>query len=211
LVLLAIAAALAATPPARGPSWDVAADRAPATGEIAAAADDLLLTVSVKPGRPGPNLITLGVFDTRRPAPAPIERVSVTLTAPGSTAGSPIEASPLGGGRYSAASDLVSAPGEWAVAITIDRPGLPVATLTTPWSIVPPPAPADVRPELVSKRPLEPILTWAAALAAVAFVGLLALAVLLRRRSTIIAGVGAPGADVRSVKARFATVRGGPR
>ena len=42
-----------------------------------------MVTLALKPNRPGQNFVTLGVFDTRRPAPAPIDEVAVQLQGPG--------------------------------------------------------------------------------------------------------------------------------
>jgi copper transport protein len=79
LVLVAVTALLAASPPAVGQRWTPLQH---ASGQLAGQADDLVESVRVQPNRPGDNFLTIGLFDTRRPSPARVESVVVSLTSP---------------------------------------------------------------------------------------------------------------------------------
>ena len=161
LALLLLAAMLSATQPARGPEFG------PPIGETTPASlttsvSDLVVTLSVKPNRPGQNFISLGVFNTRRPAPAPIERVVVRLLPPGGRSEpAPLLAAPVGTGRYQIASRAIDAAGTWQIGVIITRVGMPDATVSMPWAVRPPP-----RPVLISNRPLAPATTPAAIITA---------------------------------------------
>jgi len=99
-------------------------------------ADDLLVSLSVRPNLPGANFLDLSVVSTRRPAPASVEQVIVALRGPnGAAGGQQLAAQPLGGGRYQVASDALSRPGDWQVLVTVRRPGLSDARATLPWSV----------------------------------------------------------------------------
>jgi copper transport protein len=60
--------------------------------------DDLVVSVSVVPNRPGFNGFTVQVASSRRPAPAPIERVA--LTYPGGTGPVAVPLAAVGPGRF---------------------------------------------------------------------------------------------------------------
>jgi copper transport protein len=168
IVLLATAV-LSATPPARGPEFDPpTADETPPT--LTTTANDLLVTMSIKPNRPGQNFISLGVFNTRRPAPAPIEQVLVQLQPPGQPAVSLI-AEPEAEGKYQITGDVINAPGEWQISIVVTRTGLPDTSVTTPWTVLAASASPARRPVLVSNRPLAPWLTSLASGLALLFGG----------------------------------------
>ncbi len=155
--LLLLTALLTATPPARGPAFDAPA---PAPPPQAVRADDLFLTLEIKPAQPGPNFITIGVFDTRRPPPAPVGQVELRLASPGAPAAPlTLAAAPIGGGHYQASGEQIDVAGRWQIAIVVHRPGLPDASATLPWTIAPP---AARRAVLLSNRPLAPALTAAA-------------------------------------------------
>lgn len=167
-VLLATAV-LSATQPARGPEFDPpTADETPST--LTTTANDLLVTMSIKPNRPGQNFISLGVFNTRRPAPAPIELVFVQLQPPGQPAVSLI-AVPEAEGKYQIRGDVINAAGEWQITIVVTRTGLPDTSVTTPWTVLAASAFPARRPVLVSNRPLGPWLTSLASGLALLFGG----------------------------------------
>ena len=91
-------------------------------------------------------------------------------------------ARPIGNGRYELAGDSITAPGDWSVKVTIDRPGLPPARLTTPWTVVPSAVPVTPRRIVVSDEPLSPILTAAALLGTILLAAVLAYAGYRRAR-----------------------------
>ncbi len=167
--ILLIVAVLTSTQPARGPEFDPPRDDA-APRTLSANAADLFVTLSIKPNRPGQNFVLVGVFDTRRPAPAPIERVTVRLTPPGGEAPVELTANPIGSGKYQIVGNTISDAGDWQVALVVKRPGLPDARWSTPWNVLPASALAS-RPVVISSQPLAPILTAAAILVALILIG----------------------------------------
>src|SRR5262249_42825920 len=60
--------------------------------------DDLVVSVSVVPNRPGPNGFTVQVASSRRPAPAPIDAVALTYQGAAGTVEVPLAA--VGSGRF---------------------------------------------------------------------------------------------------------------
>ncbi len=170
-VVLLLAAFLSAAQPARGPAFDPPATETPATAT--AHADDLIVTLALKPNRPGQNFVTLGVFDTRRPAPAPIGEVAVQLMSPGTQNIARLVASPLGKGRYEVIDDSIAGADDMSIVVTVRRAGLPDAIATLPWTVLP--VAQQPRVVLVSNSPLAP---WAdrAALAIALLLGMLVVA-----------------------------------
>ncbi len=174
LVVVLLAAVMASSSPAVGPQFLPAPAGAPVTS-AAGPADDLMVTVSVRPDRPGPNFVDVGVLETRKPAPAPIGSVTVLLTAPSGATQSltPAQTAP---GRYLANDVALDEAGQWRVAVVVVRPGLADASFGVAWPVATPlSAPHTV---LVSDRPLAPLATPAA-------LALLVLAVLLAAGSVM--------------------------
>jgi copper transport protein len=154
-LLLLLAAFLSAAQPARGPAFDPPAAE-PAMAAATTRADDLVITLALKPNRPGQNFVTLGVFDTRRPAPAPIDAVTVQFQLPDQPPLAGRLATALGKGRYEIADDTIGSAGDIAIIVTVRRGGLPDAIATLPWTVLP--AAQAPRAVLVSNQPLAP---WA--------------------------------------------------
>jgi copper transport protein len=170
LALLLLAAILSAAQPARGPAFDPPTE-AVGIPTATTQAGDLVVTLSVKPNLPGRNFVSLGVFDTRRPAPAPIEAVLVGIQRPGVAADAPLAAESLAVGRYLVVEDLLAGAGDWRFMILVKRPGLPDTATTLPWTVQAPAPPP--RPVLVSNRSLAPALTLAALLSAMLLISTL--------------------------------------
>jgi copper transport protein len=133
------------------------------TGEVA----DLVDTVTVRPNRPGRNIVSITVDDTRRPAPAAITGVSLMLRGPdGSEAVYPVI---RGQDAWTVAVDGIRSPGDWTVSVTVMRDGLPPATNAHKWLVL-----AQTQAEevvVVSSAPLQPAITWLAVLLALGFLG----------------------------------------
>jgi copper transport protein len=172
LAVLATAGFLAAAVPARGPEFAPAPDAA-ATFR-SQTVDDLLVSVSVKPALPGPNVFEVLAASTRRPAPGPIERVSLRFTDPnGATVSAPMRE--LEPGRYRLGGAFLATAGAWHLAAVVERAGLEETVAGFEWPVV---AAGPRRAVLVSDRPLEPVLTrasvaaFAALLVAVAWLAL---------------------------------------
>lgn len=172
-----LAAALAGSQPARGPAFDPpAAGAAAASRDLAAPADDLYVIADAKPARVGQNFITLGVYNTRRPAPAPIAAVDVRLVAPGGEAGGELRATAIGSDQFQIPTQTIAAPGQWHLIVVTHRAGMRDARVTIPWTVLPPPQPGSVnRPPVLSRQPLAPLVNVAAlvlSLVAIAAAGL---------------------------------------
>jgi hypothetical protein len=145
---------------------------------------DLILSVAVEPNRPGPNFVTVGVIGTRRPAPAPIRAVNLSLSGPDSASRSMTLAS-IGSDQWQGVTDLPS--GRVRIGVTVRRPGLPTATATTVRAVsagLPLVASAVHASEGgIMQRPLEPILRPDAIGAALLLLLVILAAVSLRERT----------------------------
>ncbi|MET8846789.1 copper resistance protein CopC [Amycolatopsis sp. NPDC004625] len=171
-----VTAGLVSTHQAAGPQWQPPAASAGLTGS--AQADDLVETLSVRPGIPGRNFLTAGVFDTRRPAPAPIQGVTFTLRGPAGGVRI-VPATPAENGTYVAAADL-DAPGAWQVTAIVARPGLAPAAQDYHPLIAP--ATRTAREPRVSQDALTPV---TGRLAALVLAAGLAAALAARRRPPV--------------------------
>lgn len=164
--VLGAAAVLAAAAPALGPRFAPPA-AAGARPLASAEAGDLVETLSVRPNRPGRNVVGVGVFDSRRPAPGPVTGVSVTLRSADGASTAVHSARRAADGDWTVTVDDLRTPGRWRVTVTALRPGLPPSVAGYDWVVADPSA----RPPVVSAAPLAPRLNLLA--------GLLGLAALL--------------------------------
>jgi hypothetical protein len=193
VVVLLGAAALASGQPATGAAWTPAPAAQPI---MSATTGDLVETLQVAPNRPGQNFVTLDVFDSRRPAPAPITAVQILLTGPGGQSASAVAAS-QGSGRWLVPTGAFAVPGRWAVDVQVSRAGLPVSAQRYGWVVADPGA--IVRHPVISDRPLAPVLTPVAeGLAVLALLGGLASAYRIRGRRRLIS---APPSGAASAQA----------
>jgi len=167
LAVVLAAAVMASSPPAlqAGSGSALGVARQP---DITTTVDDLVVTVSIRPGRPGPNFVDVGVLDTRRPAPAPIEQVAVQLQSPDGQTGPPAVAQPLGQSLFELAGRSIAA-GPWRVAVIVSRPGLPDARIQVPWTVAPAVTPTSPNRAFLSSQPLAPLTTPLAGLLAALF------------------------------------------
>ena len=154
VVVLAAAAVLAVSPPARGARYETA-HSAVAVPSVAGRAADLFVNAAVAPNQPGRAFVNLEVQDTRRPAPGLIVTVEVTVSGPGATPAATYRADRLDLTRWQAAGVTVAGAGTAHLVVTVTRAGLPDARFTHDWIV---PAPTVTRPaQLISGRPLAPI------------------------------------------------------
>lgn len=173
LAIIAIAASLAATPPPQGPEWAPALADQAVVETVTGQADDLLVTFQVRPNRPGRNFVSVRVYDTRRPAPAPIEEVRVDLKPPaangvqGQAISTIVEA--RGTSNYEATIDLPAAGSGWQVSVTAIRTDFPDASVSGLWSVLPQLAPIRTHAVVISNQPLRPIGLGLAAILALLF------------------------------------------
>jgi putative copper export protein/methionine-rich copper-binding protein CopC len=132
--VVVMAAALAGGQPPSDARWLPSPTEPVTSGTISGEADDLEVSLSLGPGRPGANFVTIGVFDTRRPAPARIDSVSVAI---GATL--PLTAPAQGAGRWVLPTRAIDVSGRWPVTVTVRRAGLPDARATFDWQVAPRP------------------------------------------------------------------------
>jgi copper transport protein len=177
LGILLAAAEMTATSPPRGPEF--AAPRPVRAPALAARADDVLVSATARPNRPGTNVVTVLAVSSRRPPPAAIDGVTLLVAGPDAErAQRAVALAPLGAGRWSGGVRL-DEPGRWRMTLAIRRGGRRLTT-TLPWTVAPPDA---TRPVRVSARRLAPLLDRAAALIALALAaGAVALAIGRLRR-----------------------------
>jgi copper transport protein len=174
--VLALAAVLTSGQPAMEPQLVQGTTRA-TDGLVDRKVADLQEAVSIRPNRPGPNIVLVDVFDTRRPAPSPVRGVVVSLTPPGGPSGAPLRAEPLGDGRWSVSTTLEAA-GAVTVHVAVQRGDLPDTTATYGWTVGG--APEQARPAVVSTASLGPGLRVAAAVLLLALLGAGLLATVVR-------------------------------
>jgi copper transport protein len=173
--ILLAAAVLTASSPARGPEFG--APSAAPSPLVVRAAGDVLVTATVRPNRPGVNLVSVAAVSTRRPPPEPIDRV---LLRRGTAL---VALRPVAPGRWTGGVAFEQ-EGRQEIAVVVERGGRRL-TATFPWSVAPP---DPARPVVLSARPLAPLLDRAAL--ALLIVGAAAVAVRLRPRLEIIDPLG---------------------
>jgi copper transport protein len=101
---------------------------------------DLVVSVSVAPSRPGVNGFTVLAASSRRPPPAPVDGVALTLGRPGEPGR--LQLRPIEPGRYFGTGRLDSA-GPITITAVIRRAGERL-TVTMPWRVLPRAAPPAV-------------------------------------------------------------------
>ena len=176
LVVIFLAAVLGSSAPARGPQFDPLPAGSPAT-QSTRQSGELVTAVSVKPNRRGPNLLTVQVVDTRRPALAPVTGVTVLLRRPGAAAGEALETTRTGSRFDAGTVNLVN--GDLDIAVVVHRAALSDTVVDLPWSVR---APEVKRaPTVISADPLAPALNMGALLVASSAAMALLLALLRRR------------------------------
>jgi copper transport protein len=160
VALLLVAAALVETPPPRPSAPSAGAETVSRTGSV----EDIVVSVSVTPNRPGANGFTVVAVSGRRPPPAPVQEVRLE---PAGAAAIPLRE--MGPGRYFGTAEL-AAPGVVRATVVVRRAG---ARLTVPveWSV---PAAAPPAAAVPAAGGLAPA---ANALVGIVFVVLLGLAV----------------------------------
>ncbi|MGN6612674.1 MAG: copper resistance CopC/CopD family protein [Angustibacter sp.] len=181
--VLAAAGVLAATSPANSPQWTPG----PSVSRSAAMhADDLLVQVSIGPNTVGPAYANVSVLQTRRPAPAAVHNVRLTLRRNGSPPVTGV-AEPQSDGTWALPVKVPEA-GTWGLTVEVQRTGLPVAMAHGTWVVA-----GGVHGPAGSG--LSSLTTPAAALVVLVWLGLL---LSLRRAPVAPRGVGAPRASFAS-------------
>jgi copper transport protein len=177
VLVLLLAGTLAAAGPAKGPRFPVGGAVASAP-EVSGQVADLIDTVTIRPNRPGRNVVTIVVSDTRRPAPAPFSGVTVSLSGPDGTR--KVHPVTRGAEGWTLTVDDIRTAGDWNVAVTVMRNGLSPVTSVHNWAV---PHSGQTAPVVVSSAALQPWLTILAGVGTAAVViGALVLALRRRRR-----------------------------
>ena len=160
VVVFLAAALITSVAPARGPEF--APPPADEPSYRSQPVDDLILTLSARPNRPGQNIFGVGVLNTRRPPLSETLGVTLGLTSPEGERTLSAKAEVVSPGEYRLTGDYLSAAGSWQIDVAAHRSGLPDAVARFDWSV--PPLVTDVAPRtvLVSSSPLEGPLTVAA-------------------------------------------------
>jgi hypothetical protein len=168
LVVAVIAAVtIAGSPPARGERY--AAPAAPVSLTGTAQANDLTLTGNLAPGFPGPNLLRIGVLNTRRPAPGVIQSVHVRLTDATGAVVTESDEVPQSG-VIQIGGVIVPGAGAYHLTLAVVRPDAAVPPAALDWTVPTKPVPRVA--EVVSRRPIAGPFEIVAVLALLAGVGL---------------------------------------
>jgi copper transport protein len=180
------AALLTATAPAQGLRLVASSARSAAPDAIkSTSAGDLLVSLSVKPNEPGLNFVTVGVFDTRRPAPAPIRTVQLSIPRGSQSRVGWSRATRVGDHYWQVAGTQLDGSRQWPLAVRITRPGLPEQVARVSWTVRRP------GPRAAPAWVMQPGPSLARFVSPVSAVGAAALAVglltwlLLRRRDPV--------------------------
>jgi copper transport protein len=137
MLLLAVGVLLETAPP-REPATAVAPP-APAAAETASGSvEDLVVTVSVTPNRPGVNGFTVLAASSRRPPPAPVD--GVTLQLAGASAGGEVVLEQVAPGRWFGTGSLDHSGGLRLRAV-VQRAGRRLGVPVSWWVAQPAPAP----------------------------------------------------------------------
>ena len=181
LVVLGLTALMASSATATDPTL-VRRGAAPST-IVSHQVADLQVSAALGPNVPGRAVAIVDVFDTRRPAPAPVTGVDLHL------GDRVLPLRSLVDGHWSAPVSL-TAPGARPLTVVVHRAGLPDTTGRFSWVV----GGSAHREVLVSQRPVgRRLLLASGLLALVAWVGWSVVALRLRRRR-VLAGQGVVGA-----------------
>lgn len=151
---------LTAAPPARGPEFEPPnlADKTPSS--LSQTPGDLLVNLSIRPNKPGLNIISVGAFNTRRPPPAEILRVLVRLTYLEKDLGTQtLVLEPAEQDIYRLSSSAMSLPGAWRAQVVVRRKGMEDSVADFDWRIEPLALAVPPRPVMISNAPIASALT----------------------------------------------------
>lgn len=165
MLVFAASGLLTAAVPARGPEFAPITTALKPPSSLSMPVDDLLVTLSIGPNKPGSNIAVIQVRNTRRPAPAEIIRVMLRLTYRDLDTQTLI-AERVDDSTYRLSTNVLSAAGDWRLRVVVRRKGLEDSVADFAWQVEALPAGVPPRPVVVSNAPLEPILaTFAIGLA----------------------------------------------
>lgn len=187
VLVLGLAAVLTSSQPAREPEYGQSKVTASTAADLRA--EDLQQTLSIKPNRPGQNVVVLGIFDTRRPAPGQISQVFVQLVEAGGATSEPILAQSLPDRTWSVPVTITTG-GPIAVHVTVVRAGVAPVRSSFEWTVQrSTPHRATLLSQAPIRSPLQKLAITALCLAATAIL------IGWRRRSPAGASAPAPAAQ----------------
>ena len=168
--VLLLTGALTASRPPRGIEYTLT------PGDISSSlsqnVDDLVVTLLVKPNRPGRNVFSVFTASTLRPAPAEITRVLLRFSNSKQGLGlTTAAAEEVDAGRYLLTGSFFGLAGEQEVNVVVRRNGLKDSVANFRWVVAPA---AETTPLIVSKQAIAPLLTIAAALLIIVTLGIVA-------------------------------------
>ena len=111
-----------------------ATDVTPEAQSFTSTADDLLVTLSLRPNLPGANFISVRAAPLRRPLRAPLTGVTLRLTGPGG-ATHDVVATLAPDGTYQAAGELIDRPGAWVAEVQVGRGAAPATSVQIAWDV----------------------------------------------------------------------------
>jgi len=148
---------MGSAPPARGPAFEPGIGSALSTQTLQI--DDVLVTLTVKPNLPGPNVMLVRAVTIRRPALADIGSVILTVQGEGEASVSlPMEQ--LAPGNFQTGGEQLDRTGGWNLGVVLERPGIGETTVPFAWTVG---GGKVAREPIISDKPLAPVLTVAAA------------------------------------------------
>jgi copper transport protein len=140
IVVFILVGSLTSSPPAQGSEWLVPAGAV--VGSRSLTVDDLLVSFSAVPNKPGDNIFSVRAASSRKPAPAKISRVWIDFTFPGSGASAvKAGAQEIEPGLFQLGGGYLNLPGLWKITVTVIRDGLPDSQVQLDWvvaSLIPP-------------------------------------------------------------------------
>jgi copper transport protein len=139
VVALLLAGFLSGSAPALGARFEPLPAEVPQI--VTHDAADLTVSTLLEPARPGPNLVRVSVLQTRRPAPGPVDHVTVTVARADGTIIAERDGTPGANGVLEWADVALEAPGSYQVRVNIDRPASGVPDLVGSWTVDPTPVP----------------------------------------------------------------------
>jgi hypothetical protein len=179
LLIALVVGGLTTMAPASGVQYSISPGDQP--DQLTVQVKDMIIGLSVKPDRPGPNIFNVLATSTQRPAPAPVLRVIVQMTYLEQDFGTvATDAAPAGTAAYRLSSDMLTQPGRWKIAVVVRRKGIPDTVADFIWTVLPV---GNLPATLVSRLPWKDGLSLLAGLMAGA-VALVAGGVYLGRRNT---------------------------
>ncbi len=158
--LALLAGILTSLPPASEPQFAVSPDSQP--DQLAAQVNDLYVALSVKPNRPGQNILDILVASTSRPDAADVLGVIVRLTYLeqdlGTLSRDAVQSNP---NSFHLSDDALSQPGRWKIDVVVRRNDLPDSVASFSWIVLPL---GNLQPPVISRTPWKEALSILAGL-----------------------------------------------